>query len=908
MRILSFLLLLFLAFNSFASHLKVGVWNNPPLSIIENDKISGFAPELFEHIAQKGDIDFEFVTGEWNELYDKIQTHEIDVLLPIGYSPNRLSIMNFSDEAIFSNWGLIISNSSSNIKGLLDLEGRKIAVKKDDIFWTNTGGLMDILSQFGITYTYIYGKDYTEIASMVSEGFVDAGLISRIYAPEIKYHNVLETTVVLKPVNVHFAYAKTLGDEIKRRIDGLLKKEKYDQNSYYFILLNSLFQRPTSGYGTSYLLLGTVIVLLIVLIILINKIRSKIKELEIARDKAIESEEKIKAFVSSMPELAFIFDENGICHEIYTNDESQLYTKKENVIGKAVHDVIPGDLGLKFFELIKRVIKENRSDFIIYELNVIGGKKVFQGRGSPICVNGVPTYALFMAVDITELKSLQNEVLAEKDKLNIILKSIADAVVVINKDMKITYCNKTCENILKMNERDIIDKNFESVFDIKTLNGDKYEIPFEDIFHKGVKGHIITNCKIYVENKEVLIEDSVAPLYDKDNNINGAVFVFSDVTVRKKMEDEIRKTQHLESIGRIAGGIAHDFNNYLAGISSYLSIFKISEQKVDKDEIVDNIQKIIAKAKSLTHQLLTFSKGGNPVTKAENLNSLIDESMKLLLAGTAISVHKNIPKDIKNILIDYDQFFQVIANIIINAKDAMGNMGRIDISASNVNISYINELELQKGSYVELCIRDYGPGINPELMGKIFEPFFTTKNHGSGLGLAVCYSIIRKHGGKIAVYSEKGAGTVFKIFIKATDDEVCQNSSPEQGMVELKNIRILYMDDEEMLRDSLAMLFNELGCIVDTAESSESAIERFINNRYDIIILDLTIRGGEGGVETAKKMLQYDKNAYLVVTSGYSSDDAMSEYKKYGFKDFIEKPFNISDIARVLSNYSSIKQ
>lgn len=594
MRILSFLVLSFLAFNSFASHLKVGVWNNPPLSIIENDKISGFAPELFKYIAEKGDIDFEFVIGEWNELYNKIQTHEIDILLPIGYSSNRLSLMDFSDEAIFSNWGLIIANKNSYIvSSILDLKGKKIAVKKDDIFFMDTGGLIDILSQFDIKYSHTYGKGYPDIARMVSEGVADAGLISRIYSPEIRYGNVVETSIVLKPINVHFAYAKGLDNEVKKKIDTIFEQMESDPNSPYFQLLNSLFQKSEKSYKTLYILFGLVITLLIVVLLLINKIKSKIEELKIARDKAVEGENRIKAFVSSMPELAFIFDENGTCHEIYTNDESQLYTKKENVIGKAVHDVIPGDLGLKFFELIKRVIKENRSYSIIYELNVIGGKKIFQGRVSLICVNGVPTYALFMAVDITELKSLQNEVLAEKDKLNIILKSIADAVVVINKDMKITYCNKTCENILKMNGRDVIDKNFESVFDIRTLNGDSYKIPFDDIFYKGLKRRIITDCKIYVENKEVLIEGSVAPIYDKQSNINGAVFVFSDVTIRKKMEDEIQKNQHLESIGRIAGGIAHDFNNYLAGINSYLSILKISEQKIDKDEIVDNIQKLL---------------------------------------------------------------------------------------------------------------------------------------------------------------------------------------------------------------------------------------------------------------------------------------------------------------------------
>lgn len=901
-------LFLFLEFNSYATHLRVGVWNNPPLSVIENGKISGFAPELFSHVAGQGDIDFEFITGTWEELYKKIQNLDIDVLLPIGYSRNRLPLMDFSNEPIFSNWGLVIANKNSEIKGLLDLNNKKIAVKKGDIFLVDTGGLIDILSRFNINYTHTYGKDYPEIARMVSDGTADAGLISRVYSPNIKYDSVISTDIVLKPINVHFAYAKNVDAEIKGKIDKILKNEKSDQNSHYFKLLNSLFQKSQGIYKTIYVLFGLVTVLVLAVLFLVNKIRSKINELKTARDKAVESEDRIKAFVSAMPELSFIFDKDGICHEIYTNDENQLYTTRESVIGRAVHEVIPGELGLKFFEYIKKAITENKKESITYELDVIGGKKVFQGRVSPILVEGTPKYALFMAVDITELKDLQNQISAEKDKLNTILKSIADAVVVVDKELKITYCNQTCANILKKDEKDIINKNFTEVFDIMELDGKSYNIPFDDIFYRGLRGRIVTNCKILVENKEVLIEDSVAPIYDKSSQINGAVFVFSDVTLRKKMEHEIQKSQYLESIGRVAGGIAHDFNNYLAGISTYLSVFNISEQKADREEIIDNIQKIITKARSLTHQLLTFSKGGSPITKPENIKSLIDESLKLLLAGTSIEVNKHFSEDVGNILIDYDQFFQVIANIIINAKDAMGEKGKIDISAQNIHLHKINEYELEEGGYVEISIRDYGPGIEPEVINKIFEPFFTTKSYGNGLGLSVCYSIIKKHGGKIVVYSEKGEGTVFKILVRSTSEPVEEISEIEYSKSRLNDLKILYMDDEDILRDSLSMLFRELGVTVDTAENSNETLDKITQNKYDMVILDLTIKGGEGGVETAKKILQNDSSAYLVVTSGYSSSDAMSEYQKYGFKDFIEKPFNLSDITRVLSNYSKKNQ
>jgi len=896
------------------SAIKVGVWNNPPLSIIQDEKISGFAPEIFMYIAEKEGIKYSFVKDNFNNLLEKIKNNEIDIMLPIGYSKQRLEFMSFSEDPIFTNWGVIIANNEQNINSILDLANKKIAFKENDIFYAGENALQSILNSFNINYTVVNGEDYPEITKLVADKKADVGLISRIYAPYIKFSNITITNIVLKPINVHFAFSKNLDAEVAKKINYQLKELINDKGSFYYQSLNRLFEKQHISYKGLYkvlvILLFLIFLAFITIIFFKYQVNLKTKELKNLLHKELESKNKLKTFVNAMPDVAFVLDKEGNYIEVFSSNDDLLYDLKEDLIGRNLVEILPENVTKIAMNAINKSLIDRKTYLIEYELDVIGGKKTFEGRISPIDKFDGNEYVLLLAIDITHRKDLENNLRYERDRFHTILKSIADAVLVIDKEKKVTFINKTCEKILEKSYDDIVGKPFNDEIIFKSLDNNPYFIPFDDIFNKGVMGNLITDCKLINKNgREFLVEDSIAPLYDINSEISGAVIVFSDVTIRKKMEDEISKRHYVESIGRLAGGIAHDFNNYLAALSSYISICKISNDKPGK-EILDSVETILKKATNLTKQLLTFSKGGSPVIKPENIRDVLEETTNFILTGAAVAVSFNYEDNLPPALIDSDQFSQVITNIIINAKEAMNNRGKIDIKIRNISFSELNMYNLPQGNYLEISIRDYGPGIPKEIQSKIFDPFFTTKSNGTGLGLATSYSIINKHGGRLLVYSEPGKGAEFKILIK-TAKQIETSFAKELDLhdtFEKYNLKILYLDDEEALRDSFSLLLNNLGCKVDVAKNGEEAIELFKLNKYNLAILDLTIKEGMSGIEAAEEILKFKPDAYLVVTSGYSDDDIIANYKSYGFKDYLTKPFTFKNIVNILKNYLKVSE
>ena len=369
--------------------------------------------------------------------------------------------------------------------------------------------------------------------------------------------------------------------------------------------------------------------------------------------------------------------------------------------------------------------------------------------------------------------------------------------------------------------------------------------------------------------------------------------------------DDLNKAQRLESLGLLAGGIAHDFNNLLTAIISNIELAKTYSNPEDElYELLDDIEVASDQSKSLTQQLLTFAKGGNPVKELTNMKDLVKNSVEFTLRGSSLKCDFYIQKDLKNVNVDSSQINQVLNNLVINAMQAMPDGGKIEVGAENIVLNRDEIVDLDKGEYVKVYVKDFGTGIKKENLTKIFDPYFTTKDKGSGLGLATSYSIIKKHDGYMGVESQEGAGTNFYFYLPAFGEGITRSVDDMTEEIKGKG-KVLVMDDEELIRRIVEKQLNRIGYDVFTASDGLEAAEIYSdamtkNQPFDIVIVDLTVPGGVGGKELVEKLVEIDPSVKAIVASGYSEDPVMAEYEKYHFKGCVKKPFNMKELAEAI--------
>jgi two-component system cell cycle sensor histidine kinase/response regulator CckA len=391
-----------------------------------------------------------------------------------------------------------------------------------------------------------------------------------------------------------------------------------------------------------------------------------------------------------------------------------------------------------------------------------------------------------------------------------------------------------------------------------------------------------------------------------DSKTIGLRGIAVDITESKRMTEELLKIQKLDSISLLAGGIAHDFNNILTSILGSVSLVKELKDPQVIENMLVNAENACEKAKGLTQQLLTFSKGGLPVKELTYLSKILKDAVLFASSGANTRCAFSIPDDLWWAEIDEVQINQVISNIVINANQAMPNGGVIEISAENVVLEYLkHNLPLVEGNYIKVSITDHGIGIPNDIIPKIFDPFFTTKSKGNGLGLATCYSIINKHGGYINVDSQIGIGTTFSFYLQASLNKGLVKDTQEQHRFSSSNGRILVMDDDENIRQICFHMLSQLGYDVVTTSDGTEAIEMYKkakdgNQPFDIVIMDLVVQDGMGGKEAIRRLREFDPKVKAIVSSGYSNDEVMSQFHKFGFKDAISKPYRMREISKIL--------
>jgi PAS domain S-box-containing protein len=413
-----------------------------------------------------------------------------------------------------------------------------------------------------------------------------------------------------------------------------------------------------------------------------------------------------------------------------------------------------------------------------------------------------------------------------------------------------------------------------------------------------------------------VIKAAAQTLRDEDGRAVRMIGTNVDITQQKlegeeklRLQNHLAQAQRMESVGVLAGGIAHDFNNLMSGIYGYI---ELASAETDPDKIASYLSRAtqtLERSRALTTQLLTFAKGGAPIQKIGHLFPFIQETAQFALSGANVACRFEIPRDLWSCNFDRNQIGQVIDNLIINAQQAMPMGGTIEMTARNTVLAEQELPPLVKGNYVKISVTDHGSGISPEMIGHIFEPFFTTKAKGHGLGLAICYSIVNRHGGCINVESELGKGSSFHLYLPASSEAV--SSSLRKSAIEHHGSgTFLVMDDEIVVQKITSAMLKSLGYEPVCKDNGKDAID-FVRAETQAsrpivgMIFDLTVPGGMGGRAANEEIRKMDTGIPAFVASGYAEDPIMKNPAAYGFRASIAKPFKKGELMEMLETHLS---
>jgi nitrogen-specific signal transduction histidine kinase/CheY-like chemotaxis protein len=374
---------------------------------------------------------------------------------------------------------------------------------------------------------------------------------------------------------------------------------------------------------------------------------------------------------------------------------------------------------------------------------------------------------------------------------------------------------------------------------------------------------------------------------------------------KQQLEAQLQRAQKMEAIGTLAGGIAHDFNNLLMGIQGRASLMMMDKDSSHPDfEHLQGIEEYVTSAADLTKQLLGFARGGKYEVKPTDINEMIKKSSRMFgRTKKEIKIHRKYQKDVWTVEADQGQIEQVLMNLYVNAWQAMPGGGDLYVQTENVTLDedYVKPFEIEPGGYVKISVTDTGVGMDEDAQQRIFEPFFTTKEmgRGAGLGLASAYGIIKNHSGFINVYSEKGEGATFNIYLPASEAEVGGQKSEISEDVRHGDQTVLLVDDEEMIIDVGGQLLEKMGYKVLIAKSGKEATEIYEKNKdkIDMVILDMIMPDMSGG-DTFDRLKEINPEIKVLLSSGYSINGQATEILERGCDGFIQKPFNMKQLSR----------
>jgi len=497
--------------------------------------------------------------------------------------------------------------------------------------------------------------------------------------------------------------------------------------------------------------------------------------------------------------------------------------------------------------------------------------------------------------DITDHKRITEDLSLSAD----VLDSAPDAIFLRDPDGAYVYANKTAskergythEEMLKLDLYQVVAPEAQA----------KVRERIRSVFTKG---------KVSFDSIHVRKDGSTFPVEVHLSLLEhgGKKLILSivhDSSQRQKMAEELMRTLKMESVVLLSSGIASQFNTLLTHILGNLNVLiSEAEPNTQQGRLLEETDKIVDKARELVRHLSSISTSGEPVKKTSPVGPLLKDTAEYLLSDSNTWSNFFIADNLYPVELDQAQFIQAFSNIVSNASQAMPKGGIINITARNIHLEENEKSNLPDGNYVEIFVADKGNGIHPDHMQHIFDPYFTTRQGKVGLGLSITYSIIRNHGGAITVDSEHGKGSIFHIFLPASTEKAVKEAPAVKPLH--AGVKILLVDDEAVIRNVGSRILSKLGYDrIEFASEGVEALKKYqaameTGKSYDIVIIDLTLPGEMGGKEVVKALLKMDPNANILVSSGYFNDPILTDFRRYGIKGVLAKPYQLEELEMML--------
>jgi PAS domain S-box-containing protein len=639
-----------------------------------------------------------------------------------------------------------------------------------------------------------------------------------------------------------------------------------------------------------------------------------ITERKKAEETLRESEGKFKNIIEHITDIFFMLNSNREmlyvspqCEQLlgYTVEEVQTNWQNymtDNPLNAAGHEVT--QLGL--------TTGKKQAPYLQEFVHRDGTKRLVEINESPLKDEKGDTIGIVGAVrDMTEHKRVEEILRESEEKYRLLIENSNDIIYKLDLQGVCTFVSPAWKRLLGHDNAAIIGHPFHDFVhpddiprcEISMANALETRVPLTGIEYR------VRN----VAGEWRWHSTNAAPAFNAEGACTYFVCSANDITDRKRFEEAQQQVEKLETVGVLAGGIAHNFNNILTSILGNISLARTeAEPGSELMESLESAEKASIRAKDLTMQLLTFSKGGAPVKKLASLTEMLKEAAGFALTGSNVNCQFSIPADLWQAEIDAAQVSQIIHNLVINAQQATPEGGTVEVRAENVALSkkqsQVKGLPLTAGNYVRVAVADQGSGIPKEILAKIFNPFFTTKPKGSGMGLATSFSIARQHGGHLSVESKAGSGSTFYVYLPTSVESAAAKLDKIEGASRTGKARILVMDDEKIVREIAGRMLKHIGYAgIEFATDGVEAIKLYkaameSGNPFGAAILDLTIPGGMGGEIAIQKLLKIDPAVKAIVSSGYVDDPVMSEYREYGFSAMLVKPYTIEELRKAVQD------